>query len=335
MTPPPLRRHALAMAAMAALASFAAGAALALDANRTEVRDFIDALVAEDGFERQAVESVLRTVESKPSILEAMSRPAERVKPWHQYRAIFLTPARIDGGIDFMRQHESRLRRVAAQTGVPAEYITAIIGVETFYGTRTGNFRAIDALSTLAFDYPPRSSFFRKELRQLFLLSREEDIDITSIKGSYAGALGPPQFIPSSYRAYAVDGNGDGRRDLRGDWDDIVASVAHYFAEHRWQASQPVVAPAHLRSAAARPEGTNELTLRDTIGSLQRQGVQFSTDLPDSAPAIFLSLEGTAGDEYWVGFHNFHVITRYNRSVMYALAVHQLAEAIAAGTTRP
>jgi membrane-bound lytic murein transglycosylase B len=259
-----------------------------------------------------------------------MARPAERVKPWREYRAIFLTPARIRAGVEFFNEHEVRLRKVAAATRVPAEYLAAILGVETFYGTRTGSFRALDALATLAFDYPPRSAFFRAELRQLFLLAREEKISVTDVTGSYAGAMGPPQFIPSSYRAYAVDGNGDGHRDLIGDWDDIIASIANYFVQHSWQAGQAVATTAYLNSSAARPEDANELVIRDTIGSLRRQGVTFSSDLPDTAPALFLSLEGESGDEYWVGFQNFYTITRYNRSVMYALAVHQLAEAIAA-----
>jgi len=295
----------------------------------------MDDLVSKDGFEQAYVRGVFGGVESKQGILDAMSRPAEKVKPWFEYRAIFLTPSRISAGVDFYRAHEARLREVSASTGIPAEIITAILGVETFYGTRTGSFRAVDALSTLAFDYPPRSDFFRSELRHLFLLAREEQLDIGTLTGSYAGAMGPPQFIPSSYRAYAVDGSGDGRRDLLKNWDDIVASIANYFARHNWQPGQPVATRAEFARDAIRPTGPTELVMKDTVGSLARQGVQFTTDLPATAPALLVTLKGEDGDEYWVGFQNYYTITRYNRSTMYALAVFELSEAIAAGVRTP
>lgn len=308
-----------------------ASAAFSLDLERPDVQAFMNELVRNDSFEAPYVKKVFAGVELRQSILDAISRPAEKVKPWSEYRPIFLTPRRISAGVDFYRDHEARLQKIAASTGVPPEIITAILGVETFYGTRTGTYPAIDALSTLAFDYPPRSEFFRRELRNLFLLAREEQLDITRMVGSYAGALGPPQFIPSSYLNFAVDGNGDGRRDLLTNWDDIAASVANYFKEHNWQTGQPVATPAQLASGYAPPPGTGELVLKDTVGSLTRQGVQFTTDLPDTAPAMLVKLEGQAGTEYWVGFQNYFTITKYNRSTMYALAVFQLSEAIAAG----
>ena len=226
-------------------------------------------------------------------------------------------------------------KQVSASTGVPPEIIVAILGVETLYGTRTGTYRAVDSLSTLAFDFPPRSTFFRGELRQLFLLAREERLDVGSLLGSYAGALGPPQFIPSSYRSYAVDGSGDGRRDLFQNWDDITASVANYFVEHHWQRGQPIAARGELARNATRPTGPTELVIKDTVGSLARQGIQFTTDLPATAPALLVTLQGEDGDEYWVGFQNYFAITRYNHSTMYALAVFQLSEAIAAGARVP
>lgn len=328
------RRRAQAASAVlfAVAATLVPGVALGLDASRPEVRAFINELVTQDGFDEQYLNAVFSGVESKQSIIDAMSRPAEKVKPWYEYRAIFLTPRRISEGVDFFRDHQARLRTVSARTGVPPEIITAIIGVETMYGARTGNFRAVDALSTLAFDYPPRSAFFRKELRELFLLARDEQLDVTALTGSYAGAMGPPQFIPSSYRNYAVDGNGDRRRNLLSDWDDIIGSVGNYFAMHNWQAGQPVAARAELAPGTSRPDGQNELVLKDTVGSLGRQGIQFITDLPSTAPALLVALQGQDGPEYWVGFQNFYVITRYNRSAMYAMAVYQLSEAIAAGT---
>jgi membrane-bound lytic murein transglycosylase B len=317
--------------AVPVLAATCQAPAAALDLGRPEVREFIAGLVKQDGFDRAYVEGVLGPVESKQSILDAMARPAEKVKPWYEYREIFITPRRISGGVDFYREHEPALRRIAAQTGVAPELIAAIIGVETFYGTRTGSYRLVDSLSTLGFDYPPRAEFFRKQLRELFLLAREEGLDVATLTGSYAGAMGPPQFIPSSYRSFAVDGGGDGKRNLLGDWDDIFASVANYFVRHDWQSGQAVATRVDLKASGPRPPGGNELALRDTVASLQRQGVLFTTDLPASAPALFIELEGRDGPEYWVGFQNFYAITRYNRSVMYALAVHQLSQAIADG----
>jgi membrane-bound lytic murein transglycosylase B len=311
-----------------------AASAWSFDLERPELREFIAELETNDGFETQYLDTVFAGVESKQSIIDAMTRPAEKVKPWFEYQAIFLTPRRISSGIDFFREHETKLRQIALKTGVPPEIITAIIGVETFYGTRTGSYRAVDALATLAFDYPPRSKFFRSELRQLFLLARDEQLDISQLTGSYAGALGPPQFIPSSYRNFAVDGNGDGRRNLLSDWDDVFASVANYFAVHNWQPAQPVAVRAQLKSGTARSDTDNELVMRDTIESLRRQGVEFTTDLPAQAPALLITLAGEDGTEYWVGFQNFYTITRYNRSPMYALAVFQLSEAIAAGTRK-
>lgn len=304
-------------------------AALAFDIARDDVRGFIDELAANHGLERPEIESLLRTAKSEESILEAISRPAEKVKPWHEYRSIFLTSRRIRGGLEFWQDHASRLTRVTRNTGVPSEVLAAIIGVETFYGRRTGSYRVLDSLATLAFDYPPRSRFFRAELAELFLLAREERLDLASVRGSYAGAMGPPQFIPSSYRAYAVDGDGDGQRDLLGNWDDILASVANYFVAHRWRAGEPVVIRVGLAPGAEAPQTANKLGLDDTLGSLAGQGVQVPGDLDPAVPAQLYRLDGEDGDEYWIGFHNFYVITRYNRSVMYALAVHQLGESIA------
>ncbi len=344
MTPTPFGRRQAAVnmtalivvSAASLLASLPApGADQAIDAGRPDVQAFISELVKNDSFEPAYLATVFREIGSKQGILDAMSRPAEKVKPWFEYRAIFLTPRRISAGVDFFREHEARLRQISARTGIPAEIITAILGVETFYGTRTGSYRAVDALATLAFDYPPRSAFFRSELRHLFLLARDEQLNISALTGSYAGALGPPQFIPSSYRAFAVDGDADGRRDLLKNWDDIVASIANYFAKHDWQPGQPIATRAQFARDAIRPTGPTELVLRDTVGSLTRQGVQFTTDLPATAPALLVTLQGENGDEYWVGFQNYFAITRYNRSTMYALAVFQLSEAIAAGIRPP
>jgi len=317
----------------AVLALLSPSMSFALDANREDVRLFVDELVEKHGFERAYLQSMLSQGRSVQKILDAISRPAEKTKPWHEYREIFVTPKRIDAGVKFWAEHDVRLERISAETGVPAEIITAIIGVETFYGRIKGNYRVLDALSTLAFDYPPRGRFFRSELVQLFLLAREEQLDLITTTGSYAGAMGPPQFIPSSYRHYAVDGDGDGNRDLLGNWDDILASVANYFVANGWRPNQPVAAQSRASRPINVPTGKNKLRLDETISSLTERGLKFETDLDASTPVQLISLEGKQGPEYWVGFHNFYVITRYNRSAMYALAVYQLAEAVAKETS--
>ena len=306
----------------------------AIDLDRAEVQEFVAELVETHQFDPVYVQTALSESESKDSILEAISRPAERTKPWYEYRAIFMTPERIHAGAKFWRKHQEILNQAESNTGVPAEMLVGIIGVESYFGRKTGTYRVIDALATLGFDYPPRSKFFRYELTQLFLLAREERLDLQDLKGSYAGAMGPPQFIPSSYRSYAIDGNGDGQRNLFTDWDDILNSVANYFAAHHWHPGQPVIARGTLGSTATDPPVDNGLSPKETVASLSASGVMFATELDGSAPAQLMMLEGNSGPEYWVGFHNFYVITRYNRSVLYALAAFQLgrAVALAAGT---
>ncbi len=300
----------------------------AIDLDRAEVQEFVADLVETHEFDPAYVQAALRASKSNDSILEAISRPAERTMPWHEYRAIFMTPERIRAGATFWRQHREVLNQIELNTGVPAEMLVGIIGVESYFGRRTGNYRVIDALATLGFDYPPRSKFFRRELTELFLLAREERFDLESLQGSYAGAMGPPQFIPSSYRSYAVDGNGDGQRNLFTDWDDILSSVANYFAAHDWRPGQPVTARGTLGSTAADPPADSGLSPKETVASLSASGVMFATELEGTAPAQLMKLEGANGTEYWVGFHNFYVITRYNRSVLYALAAFQLGVAV-------
>jgi membrane-bound lytic murein transglycosylase B len=211
------------------------------------------------------------------------------------------------------------------------EILVGIIGVETYYGRITGSFRVLDALATLAFSYPPRAKFFRRELEEYLLLVREEGMQATAATGSYAGAMGRPQFMPSSYRAYAVDSTGDGKRDIWDNWTDVAGSIANYFLEHGWRPGEEVTAQASLGGGwqGPLPEPANTLKATETIASLSRQGVLFVTDLPADSKSELLALEGDDGAEYWIGFHNFFVITRYNRSVMYALAVHQLGQEVA------
>ncbi len=302
---------------------------LAMDTSAGNVQAFIDRMVEEHGFDRDALTATLAAAERKDKILEAISRPAEKTLTWGEYRDIFITPKRIAAGADFWREHERELTDVAASTGVPMEILVGIIGVETYFGRITGNYRVLDALATLAFHYPKRSPFFTKELEEFLLLVRAEEIDATVPTGSYAGAMGRPQFMPSSYRAYAVDATGDGKRDIWNDWSDVAGSIANYFLAHKWQPGEDVAAQANLSDRFKGPVAAARLKPNATVESLSSDGVVFATELPLDSATRLIELEGHDGMEHWVGFHNFFVITRYNRSVMYALAVHQLGQAIA------
>jgi membrane-bound lytic murein transglycosylase B len=311
---------------IAPLALLAASGAAALDLSRPEVRSFIDGMSRNHGFERSHVENVLREAQIRQPILDAISRPAERVTPWHEYRDRFLTEKRIQQGADFVLANGSRLDRI----GDPdvAATVIGILGVETSFGRITGRFRVLDALATLGFDYPPRAEFFRGELQQFLILTREEAIDPLTALGSYAGAMGSAQFISSSYRNYAVDGDGDGKRDLWKSTDDIIASVANYLLAYGWRKGEPVVVTAQLADDDLSRFNTGVLELNETVQSLRDKGVKFETDLPAQAPAMLVVGQGKTGPEYRVGFNNFYVITRYNRSPMYAMAVHDLGAAI-------
>ena len=320
-----LRRTLSALAAAAAVWPLATSA---METSREDVQAFIRDATQAHGLDAEFVRAALADAKSQQNILEAIAKPAERTKAWREYRAIFITPARIDAGVGFWKDNEARLTRIAGKTGVPPEILVGITGVETYFGRRAGTFRVLDSLATLAFDYPPRSKFFQGELAQFFLLARDERLPLQTLTGSYAGAMGPPQFMPSSYRQYAVDGDGDGRRDLFASWDDILESVANYFVVHKWQTGQAVAARSTLVQPVNHQPQDNKLTAGETVGALAGRGVRFSTDLEPGAPAGLIALEGDDGLEYWVAFHNFYVITRYNRSVMYALAVHQLGQSI-------
>lgn len=289
--------------------------------------DIIEQAVAE-GVDREWAVNLLSQAQRQPSILEAMARPAEKTKPWHEYRQIFLNESRIRNGLAFAQTHATTLRSVAKETGVPAEVIVAIIGVETAYGRITGRHRVLDALATLAFDYPERAPFFRAELAHFLVLAWESGKDPLALQGSYAGAMGYGQFMPSSYRRYAMDFDGDGTADI---WDnpaDAILSVANYFRRHGWRAGSTVVVPAEAN--APRDELFNKgLKPVTTIGEIAAAGLAPTVPLFTDELATPLHFDGENGDEYWLGLHNFYVITRYNHSAMYALAVWQLAEAIA------
>lgn len=324
------RRFAVAAAILLPIACFNAVAS-PVDVTRPDVAEFIEEMAEQHDFDRDALRDILGQAEFKSSIIEKISTPAERKLTWAEYRKIFMTRERINAGATFWSENREMLERINKETGVSIEMIVGIIGVETFYGRITGRDRVIDALATLAFEYPPRAKFFRNELIQFLLLAREEDIDATVPLGSYAGAMGRPQFMPSSFRAYAVDATGDGKRDIWDNWADVAGSVANYFLEHGWRPNEEVTAQATLSSRwkGPAPEPKNTLKASDTVEGLSRKGVLFATALCADSKSELLTYEGDAGIEHWVGFHNFFVITKYNRSVMYALAAHQLGQQVA------
>jgi membrane-bound lytic murein transglycosylase B len=308
------------------LALFGAPAARAFDESRPEVAAFIEEMTREHGFERPQLEQLFKDAEAKQAILDAISRPAERTIPWHEYRERFLTEKRIHEGADFWLAHRDKLARIE-DDGI-ASAVVGILGVETSFGRITGRYRVLDALATLAFDFPPRAPFFRDELKQFLILTREEEVDPRAALGSYAGAMGAPQFISSSYRKYAVDADGDGQRNLWNSWSDVVGSVANYLEAFGWRRGEPVLAAATLEDADLSRFDVSKLELNETVGSLKDKKVRFETGLPDDAPAMLIVAQGKHGPVYRVGFNNFFVITRYNRSTMYAMAVHDLGSAI-------
>jgi membrane-bound lytic murein transglycosylase B len=291
-----------------------------------QVREFISEMTRDHGFAAEQLLEVFESVERKQAILDAISRPAEKVKPWKDYRPIFITDSRISRGVDFWRQHEATLARAEQEYGVPPQVIVSIIGVETFYGGNTGSYRVVDALSTLGFDYPPRAPFFRQQLKEFFLLAREEQVDPLALKGSYAGAMGLPQFMPSSFRAYAVDFDNDGQINIWTNPADAIGSVASYFKHHGWTAGQPVVSRVTVRGEHVDEGLTEGIEPVKTVGELRALGWNSQDALRDEQKVTAFRLEAAEGMEYWLGLPNFYAITRYNRSVMYAMAVHQLSE---------
>ena len=308
--------------------------ALAVDTGQANIDAFIDGMVSEHDYDRAMLENILGQAEFKESIIEQISKPAERTLTWADYRPIFMTTERVQAGAEFWRENRAALERVSNESGVPVEIMVGIIGVETYYGRITGGHRVLDALTTLAFYYPPRQTFFRRELQEFLLLVREEDMQATDAFGSYAGAMGRPQFMPSSYRAYAVDSTGDDKRDIWNNWTDVAGSIANYFVAHKWRTGEEVTTQATLSDRFQGAPPDNQLSADETVESLSESGVMFSTSLKSNSAAQLVTYEGAAGTEYWIGFHNFFVITRYNRSVMYALAVHQLGQEIAIEVAR-
>ncbi len=297
--------------------------------SRPELRQFIQEVAAKYDFDSKTLDSLFAQAQPQPAIITSISSPAE-AKPWYQYRPIFVNRARIEGGVAFWQEHKEVLKQAEQVYGVPPEIIVAIIGVETRYGKNTGSFRVLDALTTLAFDYPARGAFFRGELEQYLLLTREEGLDPLGPKGSYAGAMGKSQFIPSSYRRYAVDFDGDGRRDLWSNDADVIGSVANYFKVHGWKPQQPITARARIEGDQYKPLLEKNSKPQIPVREFAQHGVSIDGGLPPDYSGMLIELETEQGPEYWVGLDNFYVITRYNRSPLYAMAVYQLSREILA-----
>ena len=299
--------------------------------HRKDAQAFIQEMVAHDHFSPWQVRKILANAVFQPHIIESMDRPYEK-KNWDVYRDLFLTPERLQSGLVFWRNNQQVLQRVAKEYGVPPEMIVAILGVETLYGKRQGDYRVLDALTTLAFYYPARAPYFKKELREFLLLCREHHVSPTVYKGSYAGAMGKPQFMPSSYRTYAVDYYGHGRPDLMSKDRDVIISVANYFKQHGWQTQQTdiaekvSVAPEHLRRLVLNSKKPNY-----TLPQLRQAGVRPPLRYAAGGhprEAGLLELMTDKGAEYWMAYPNFYVITRYNTSPQYALVVHLLAQSL-------
>jgi membrane-bound lytic murein transglycosylase B len=302
--------------------------AFAIDTRRAEVKDFIAHMSSAYSLKKRPLRKLLNSAQSQPAILDAMEKPAEKAKQWFEYRPIFLNERRIREGTDFWLAHRQALDQASIRSGVAPEYLAAILGVETYYGRLTGSYRVIDALVTLSFDFPARAKFFRDELEQYLLLTRDMHLDPLTLKGSYAGAMGAPQFMPSNYRRYAVDANADGHIDLWTNWADVCASVGNYLKEHGWNAGEPVLTDASADPDKVADLDGRKLALSDTVGSLMAKGVSFESPLPADAPALLIAADEADGVHWRVGYNNFYVITRYNHSALYAMAVYDLASAV-------
>ena len=290
--------------------------------------DFIKKMESQHNFDSKSLRNLFEQATVSQSILDAISKPAEKRLPWYKYRDIFLKTKRIDEGVDFLISNRKKLEAAEKRFGVPPEIITAIIGVETFYGRIAGSYRVFDALNTLAFYYPKRATFFRNEFEQFLLLTREQGFDPLSLKGSYAGAMGMPQFISSSYRHYAIDFDGDSIIDIWNNSDDAIGSVANYFAEHGWQKGKPVAAMVKVKGEKYKTVLSNDLEPDINDSDLESLGINSSSIFEKNEKLKLLEYEQERSNEYWLAHKNFYIITRYNHSHLYAMAVYQLASEI-------
>lgn len=286
---------------------------------------FVDEMVAKHQFRRDELANVFARAQHLPAVIELISRPAT-TRPWLEYRAAFVNPKRVRLGLEFWNKYRHTLRRAEQKYGVPQEIIVAVIGVETIYGQNAGSFLVLDALTTLAFDYPRRADFFRGELENYLLLAREQQFDLLAIRGSYAGALGIPQFMPGSYRNYAVDFNANRKIDLLGEDRDAIGSVANYLRSYGWSKGEPVAARAQVGDETCLGEIRTPRSLAEWAAAGVTSGADFAPE--QSARLVDFTVE--EGKEFWLAFNNFEVITRYNNSDFYAMSVFQLAEELKA-----
>lgn len=317
------------MRLLALLLACASSLAQASYTERPEVQEFVRLLAKRHGFAKGELEKVFAQAQRIEPILEAISRPAEKVRSWDDYRSLLVSERRIAEGVEFWKKNRRSLERAERRYGVPPEYIVAIIGVETFYGRNTGGWRVVDALTTLAFDYPPRAGFFKSELEQYLLLARDAGMDVFSVRGSYAGAIGIPQFMPSSTRRYAVDFDGNGRVDLLKSRADAIGSVGNFLRTHGWQRDADVAVTARVEGDAWREYLGSIGEPRHPLSTLRQAGVDFDSPVPAGALASVVELPNQERpSEYRVALRNFYVITRYNRSALYAAAVNDLAQAL-------
>lgn len=285
---------------------------------------FIDEMVAKHQFKREELQLAFSLAEYRPDVIESITKPAI-LKPWVEYRPYFVNQQRIDGGVQFCKKYEAALRRAEKQYGVPREIIVGILGVETIYGRNAGRFRALDALTTLAFDYPRRADFFRDELEHYLLLARDQAFDVVGVQSSYAGALGIPQFMPSSYRRYAVDYNGNGKIDIMNEPEDAIGSVANYLKQFGWRSGEPIALQSKVENEKRLGAPGD---VRPYIAWLDVGVTPLNKPEGDMPPAWLLDFTVETGKEYWLVFNNFNVIMRYNNSNFYAMTVFQLADAI-------
>jgi len=296
---------------------------------RPEIQALITELSTEQGFDAAQLQTMFAGVKLLPEIVTRITKPAEAM-PWFRYRALLIQPNRIDQGADFWAANKAALERAEKTYGVSASIIAGILGVETRFGRVTGSFRIIDSLTTLTLEFPRRSAFFRKELVQFLLLCREEGFDPLRLQGSYAGAMGKPQFMPSSYRSYAIDFDGDGKRDLLGNTEDAIGSIANYLSRYGWTENSSVALPVTLSNPGAADALTKGIKPQLSLDELRALGVSDSGRQAGTEKAALLAFETETGPEYWLGLNNFYAITRYNQSQLYAMAVYQLGDAICA-----
>lgn len=320
----------LSLNLLLALSLMATNASAADFSDKKEVNVFIKQMVKKHKFNKQYLEKLFSKAKLYDSILEAIARPAE-AKPWYQYRPIFVTKKRAQGGIDFWKKNADALKRAEKKYGVPQEIIVAIIGVETRYGKHAGTYPVFDSLATLAFAYPPRATFFKSELEHFLLMAREEEFEAHELLGSYAGAMGMPQFISSSFRRYAVDFDGDGKRDLWNNTTDAIGSVANYFRKHHWKRGQAITHKVEVHGKNYTKLITKSLKPSHTQLELLINGVILPTNIEKELKGKLLQLEKPRSPEYWVAWNNFYVITRYNHSALYSMAVYQLSQKIKQG----